>query len=151
MKRVAKYCLCALLVVACEKKDAMEEIPGPSRVVHITAGSFDEEVLEAELPVMVDFSSENCHYCREVEPVVEHLSKEYYGRMKVVELKVTRDDYWLMEQYKFYGVPAFRFFYEGLEYSSHRISGAREYPFFKEEIGDFLEEASDVAGGLGRS
>ena len=52
----------------------------------LTDATFDEEVLQAQEPVLVDFSAVWCPPCRVLEPVVEELAGEYAGRVKVAKL-----------------------------------------------------------------
>ena len=50
--------------------------------------NFKQEVLESNLPALVDFWAEWCGPCRMVAPVVEQISKEYKGKLKVCKLNV---------------------------------------------------------------
>lgn len=52
----------------------------------VTDSSFRKEVLEAELPVLVDFWAEWCPPCKMVAPIVDELATEYEGRLKVTKV-----------------------------------------------------------------
>lgn len=50
--------------------------------------NFDQEVLKADLPVLVDFTATWCGPCRQIAPLVEQLANEYDGRVKVTKLDI---------------------------------------------------------------
>ena len=53
-----------------------------------TDGNFDEEVLQSDLPVLVDFWAEWCGPCKMVGPLVDSLATDYQGKVKVMKLDV---------------------------------------------------------------
>ncbi|WP_398345577.1 MULTISPECIES: thioredoxin [Nostocales] len=57
-----------------------------SSVTNVTEASFKQEVLESEIPVLVDFWAPWCGPCRMVAPVVDEFAGEHIGQVKVVKL-----------------------------------------------------------------
>ncbi|MFB2877629.1 thioredoxin [Floridanema aerugineum] len=56
----------------------------------VTDSTFDEEVVESDVPVLVDFWAPWCGPCRMVAPVVDEIAEQYAGQVKVV--KVNTDE-----------------------------------------------------------
>lgn len=56
--------------------------------VHVTDQTFSEEVLESDVPVIVDFWAEWCMPCKVIEPIIEELASEYEGRVKMAKVDV---------------------------------------------------------------
>jgi thioredoxin 1 len=57
-------------------------------IVTVTDATFDELVLRAELPVLLDFTAEWCPPCRMIEPVLREIAIEQEGRLVVARLDV---------------------------------------------------------------
>jgi thioredoxin 1 len=57
-----------------------------SSVANVTDATFKEEVLDSEVPVLVDFWAPWCGPCRMVGPVVDEIATEYAGQVKVLKL-----------------------------------------------------------------
>jgi thioredoxin 1 len=59
-----------------------------SNVAEVNDGSFDQEVLRSEVPVLIDFWAPWCGPCKAISPIVEELAGEYEGRLKVLKMNV---------------------------------------------------------------
>ncbi|MFW6131520.1 MAG: thioredoxin [Candidatus Aminicenantaceae bacterium] len=56
--------------------------------INITDDTFEKEVLESELPVLIDFWAEWCAPCKMIDPIVESLAQKYKGKLKVCSMDV---------------------------------------------------------------
>lgn len=77
-----------------------------------TTENFNSEVLQAEVPVLVDFYADWCGPCKMMAPVVEQIAGEYAGRAKVGKLNVD-DNSEIASQYGVMSIPTIIIFKDG--------------------------------------
>ncbi|MFE1748113.1 thioredoxin [Coleofasciculus sp. H7-2] len=83
-----------------------------SAAAQVTDASFKQEVLESEVPVLVDFWAPWCGPCRMVAPVVEEIAQQYDGQVKVVKLN-TDENPNVASQYGIRSIPTLMIFKGG--------------------------------------
>jgi len=59
-----------------------------SEMIHVTDENFEAEVLQSDVPVLVDFSATWCGPCKQLKPIVEELAGEFTGKLKVAHVDV---------------------------------------------------------------
>ena len=104
------------------------------KIFMLTDKNFKEEVLESRIPVLVDFWASWCPPCKMIEPVIEELSAEFDGAIKVRKLNVDQNSI-TPADYSISGVPTFIVFSAGEEVL--RRTGAQS----KQQLKEMLKEA----------
>ena len=80
--------------------------------ITITSGNFESEVLNSDIPVLVDFWASWCGPCRMLAPVIEEIAKEYDGKIKVGKVNVD-DEQELAIKFKIVSIPTVLLFKNG--------------------------------------
>ena len=58
------------------------------QIVYVTDDSFDQDVLQSDVPVLVDYWAEWCGPCKMIAPILEEVVDEYAGKLKVAKLNI---------------------------------------------------------------
>ena len=95
---------------------------GQQRVVTVTEATFDGAVLQARLPVLVEFWAEWCPPCKWLSPIVEDLATEQAGKLLVAKVNADENP-GLVRRYGTLSLPSLLVFVGGVERG--RIIGAR--------------------------
>jgi thioredoxin 1 len=90
--------------------------------VAVTDATFDAEVRQSDIPVVVDFWAEWCGPCKMIGPALEELSAEYAGRVKIVKVNVDENPN-SPAQMGVRGIPAL-FLFKGGQVVSNKIGAA---------------------------
>jgi len=98
----------------CQQCGAAFATPGSisEQPLVVTDATFEQEVLQSSVPVLMDVWAPWCGPCRMIAPAVEDLAKEYAGRAKVVKLN-SDDNPRIPTQYQIQGIPTLLFFKNG--------------------------------------
>jgi thioredoxin 1 len=83
-----------------------------SSATAVTDASFEQDVLKSDVPVLVDFWAPWCGPCRMVAPIVDEISKEFEGKIKVFKLN-TDENPNVASQYGILSIPTLMIFKGG--------------------------------------
>jgi thioredoxin 1 len=101
-----------------------------------TTANFKELVLDSAIPVLVDFWAEWCGPCRAIAPVLEELSGEYAGKLKIVKLN-TDEDPSIAVKYGVSSIPTMNLFLGGEVVKT--IVGAKHKPILIRDLEEFIK------------
>ena len=83
-----------------------------SNIVNVTDGTFDADVLQSDSPVLVDYWAEWCGPCKMIAPILEEISGEYEGKLKIAKLNIDENPD-TPPKYGIRGIPTLMLFKNG--------------------------------------
>jgi thioredoxin 1 len=101
----------------------------------VADSEFDEQVLAADTPVLVDFWAQWCGPCRMMAPMVDEIAGRHAARLRVVKVDIDEAAE-IAERYEIMSVPTFAVFVGGALVK--RIAGAKAKPALLRELADYL-------------
>ena len=106
-------------------------------IIHITDETFEKEVLQSPVPVLVDFWADWCAPCRMLAPVIEQLEVEYRGKLHVGKIDIDRQPISAVT-HKIMSIPTVSIFVHGKEVK--RMVGLRDKAELENAIRAVLAE-----------
>ncbi len=104
-------------------------------IIQLTDATFDEEVVHADVPVLVDFWAEWCGPCKMIAPVLEEIAESKSGALRVAKLNVD-DNPKIAQSFQVMSIPTLMLFKDGQLQS--RMVGAKPKSQILAELEPFL-------------
>lgn len=82
------------------------------RIIHVTDASFEQDVIKAADPVLVDYWADWCGPCKMIAPVLDEIAGEYQGRLRVAKLNIDQNPD-TPPRYGIRGIPTLMLFKQG--------------------------------------
>ena len=93
-------------------------------LTHTTDANFDQDVLQSDIPVLLDFWAEWCGPCKMIGPLLVELSEEYAKKVKIVKLNVDENNNTAIE-YAVRSIPTLILFKDGQVQAQHIGAAAK--------------------------
>ena len=104
-------------------------------VIQFTDDNFQNEVIDSEQPVLVDFYADWCGPCKSLAPIIEDMAREFTGQIKIGKVDIDAAQQ-VAVQYGIQGVPTLMFFKGGQKVD--QLVGAHPKPVIEKKIKSLL-------------
>ena len=101
-------------------------------ISHLTDETFEEEVIQSNMPVLVDYWAEWCGPCKMIAPILDSLTDEYSGKLKIAKLNID-DNQQTPQKYAVRGIPTLMIFKNG------NVEATKVGALSKSELTAFIE------------
>lgn len=101
-------------------------------IIHVSDETFDDEVLNSDKPVIVDYWAEWCGPCKMIAPILDEIADEYEGKLTVAKLNID-DNQGTPQKYAVRGIPTLMIFKEG------EVAGTKVGALSKSQLSAFID------------
>lgn len=115
-----------------------------SEPIHVNDDAFEQTVLQAELPVVVDFWAPWCGPCKMVAPILDKLAKEYEGKALIAKVNTDENPEWA-QKFGVQGIPTMLFVSGGK--IVHRQVGALPEGMLRDIVAEFMNVTAQESAG----
>lgn len=102
-------------------------------IVKVSDDSFENDVLSAEGPVLVDYWAEWCGPCKQIAPVLDELADEYNGKLTIAKLDIDENPN-TPPRYGIRGIPTLMLFKDG------EVAGTKVGAVSKSQLAEFVDQ-----------
>ena len=102
-------------------------------IIHVSDDSFEQEVLQSEMPVLIDYWAEWCGPCKMIAPVLDEVASEYADKIRVAKLNIDENPA-TAPKYGIRGIPTLMLFKNG------EVEATKVGAVSKAQLTAFLDE-----------